>query len=103
MIEKFRSVHTFLKEMWLGFIFIAEIEESDGLNLKKNESFTKYFPGQKKPLSIQKKDLDESFLSNANKSKTLHFCPEIENNKVMIKFLVLNYVDIIINNSLKVI
>jgi len=103
MIEKFQTVHIFLKEIWFGFSFVAEMEESDGLNLKKNESFFRSFHGgQQKRLSIQTREIEESFTSNPNKSKLLHFCPEIEFNKEMIKFFVLNYVDIIINLFLKV-
>lgn len=103
MIEKFQTVHTFLKEIWFGFNFIAEIEESDGLHLKKNESFLKNFQiGVKKRISTQTRDLEESFSTNINKSKLLQYCPEIEYNKEKIKLLVLDYVDIIINLFLKV-
>jgi len=97
MIQKFQSSHHFLKEMWLGFTFIANLDESDwNVSRKYEGSFKNHYSATRKQYTAQSRDIDDSFGSNTG-GRPISYCPEIERSKQTIKLYVLKYVEMIVD------
>ncbi len=97
MIHKFQSSHHFLKEMWLGFTFIANMDESEwNASRKYDGSFKNYYSATRKQHTVQSRDIDDSFGSNQG-AKVMSYCQEIERNKPTIKLYALKYAEQIID------
>src|SRR5690242_16346812 len=100
MIDKFKKVHYFLKELWLGFSNIAQLEEAEPSGAKKAEASLKLLQlGIKKILQVKNmKDIDDQ----PQPLRTQNYNEQINKNKVAIKLNVLEYVEKIILIYLKV-
>lgn len=89
MLEKFQYTHTFLKQLWMAFIFVASLEESApkrvDTHLKTGQT------GSRTLRSMRSKDLDESPMPLPNKEPLYN--REIERNKEIIKLTTLNYTE----------
>ena len=103
MMEKFQTVHTFLKEMWLGFINVANLEEFENPYQKRLDTgFRFQGPGGiRKLLSLHTRELEDGSVANLG-ARSPTYCDEIDQNKEIIKTMVLNYVDHIVNLYLRV-
>lgn len=90
MIDKFKKVHYFLKEAWLGFIHIAQLEEGDGE--KKRENPLKLFQLGVRSLikSTILKELDSQI---QQPTRNQNYNEQITKNKELIKMNVLGYVE----------
>jgi hypothetical protein len=99
MIDKFKKIHHFLKEMWLGFEAVAQMKEV----VEKPQR-----PADLLRLSVKKilklktlKELDDAPLSN-HPIRNFDFCEEITKNKETIKLKALDYAERIIELYYKV-
>lgn len=103
MINKFKRLHYFLKEIWLGFSTVAQMDEAGNSSVKKSESTLRLFQlGVKKLLKLQTlKDLDN--LTNEYSARGSEYCDDVSNNKEFIKATVLDYVERVVELYLKVI
>ena len=91
-MDKFKRIHHFLKETWLGFDAVAQLHEREQMQQKKGDramQLLKY--GIKKLLRLGTlKELDEPPIFEIPKYQ---YCEEISKNKELIKLKVLDYVD----------
>lgn len=90
MIEKFKKVHHFLKETWIGFDAISEMPEKE--NQKSEKAISMIKSGLKKLMKLQ--TLTEE-AENFDSPK-VDYCLDITRNKEYIKIKVLDYVEYII-------
>ncbi len=92
MIDRFKNIHHFLKETWLGFDAISEIPEKEPL--KKNEAAMNLLKtGIKKLLKLQSLAELEAEVYEMPK---IDYCDDITNNKEFIKIRTLEYLDYVI-------
>jgi hypothetical protein len=91
MIEKFKKVHHFLKETWIGFDAIAELPEKENQKSEKTVNMIK--SGLKKLMKLQSFTQDEN--ENFDSIK-VDYCIDITRNKEYIKLKVLDYVEYMI-------
>jgi len=102
MINKFRKLHYFLKELWLGFTTVAQIEEYDNAFARKSETALRFYQnGVKKLLKLGTlKELDG--IAEVHSNRVNDFCDPINKNKELIKITVLGYVDKVVEFYFKV-
>ena len=102
MINKFKKLHYFLKELWLGFTTIATMEENDNAFAKKSETALRFYQnGVKKLLRLGTlKELDGAIDVQSNRVND--YCDPINKNKELIKITVLQYVDKVVEFYFKV-
>ncbi len=103
MINKFKRLHYFLKELWVGFIAIAQLEESNNTFSKKSDSALRFYQNKVKKFfklgTLQELD----GLMELTGNRTIEYCAPITKNKEMIKITVLQYVDQIVEFYYKVV
>jgi len=104
MIKKFKTVHFFLKELWLGFIAIAQLEESENPFVKKSETAMRFYQtGVKKMLRLGTlRELDVGHGYDTPTHRMTDYCDPVLKNKERIKLTVLEYVDKVIDMYFKV-
>ena len=102
MIDKFKRLHYFLKEVWLGFNSIAEMEEQGSISLKRSDSTLQLFQtGVKKVLKLSSiKNFDVG--SPKSPIKSPEYCDIVSQSKEFIKLTVLEYVDKVVELYTKV-
>lgn len=102
MIKKFKTVHYFLKELWLGFIAVAQLEESENSLVKKSETAMRFYQaGVKKMLRLGTlRELDAGLDTPTN--RMIDYCDPILKNKERIKLNVLEYAEKVVELYFKV-
>lgn len=93
MLDKFKKVHYFLKETWLGFIHVAQLEEGDGE--KKKENPLKLFQLGVRSL-IKSSILKELDSQITQPIRSQNYNEIINKNKESIKMSALSYAEKII-------
>lgn len=94
MMEKFQYVHTFMKQLWMAFIFVASLEE--GSSKKTDPHLKTVQSGSRTLRSMRSRELDESPLPMNPVSREPIFNKDIERNKEIIKLTTLNYTEKVI-------
>ncbi len=89
MIDKFKRIHYFLKETWFGFLHIAQLEENENAEAKKQSPLKLLQLGIK---SLMKRGgtLDDP---NNRPIKPQNYNEQITKSKEVIKLQVLIYVE----------
>jgi hypothetical protein len=100
MIEKFKKLPHFIKYMWSGFEFVAQIEErQEKLNKAKGAAIKLLQLGVQKLLKVNKKEEPIS----SKEGIRMDYCDEITNNREQIKLKSIDYLEKILRIYFKVI
>ena len=95
LINKFKQLPFFMKEIWNGFMTVASLEEPGNVHIPKSETVKNFQHGVKKLLNIMTfKDLDSAPTTPSNRHS--EYCDDINKNKELIKLAVLDYVERVI-------
>lgn len=96
MINKFKLLPFFMKEIWNGFLTVASLEEPGNVHIPKSETAVRHFQhGVKKLLNIMTlKDLDSVPTTPSN--RYVDYCDDINKKKELMKLAVLDYVEAVL-------